>query len=180
MKQEANKSYTIEIMRPDDVEPATRMRLQSWLDTYVNETVGVTSEWIKEHTLEQLDPERIQLRREALDNMQRGAWVAKSIEGEIIGVTTPFIDTDNTQHVGSLYVDKRYHGLGVAHDLMREVINWSDPRLPLTLGVVTYNDRAKAFYRKWGFEEIPGTEQLFAHKIPEITMIRKGDKQDEV
>lgn len=47
---------------------------------------------------------------------------------------------------------------------------------PIDLEVVTYNGRAKAFYRKYNFDEIPGTEVLFAEKIPVITMIRKGGK----
>ena len=60
---------------------------------------------------------------------------------------------------------------------MQKIIEWSDPTKPIELGVVTYNARARAFYKKWGFEEIPGSETLFDNKIPEIKMIRKGDQQ---
>lgn len=56
---------------------------------------------------------------------------------------------------------------------MEKVIDWFDESKPIELGVAAYNERAKAFYRKWGFEEIVGSEQLFDGKIPEVKMIRK-------
>jgi GNAT superfamily N-acetyltransferase len=89
-------------------------------------------------------------------------------------MTTPYYDNHGIQHVGSLYVDKNWHGKGVGAALMQKVIEWFDPTKPIELGVAVYNERAKAFYRKWGFEEIPGSESLFADKIPEIRMVRKA------
>jgi GNAT superfamily N-acetyltransferase len=177
MERESQPMYTIEPMRAEDVEPATRMRLQSWLDTYTNDEFGVTREWIEERNQEQLRPERIQRGIERLTIPSRACYVARSSDGEIIGSTTPYVDEEGVQHVGSLYVDERFHGKGVGQQLMQKVIEWSDPLKPLELGVVAYNERAKAFYRKWQFEEIPGSETLFDNKIPEIKMIRKGDAQ---
>lgn len=55
---------------------------------------------------------------------------------------------------------------------MEKVIDWFDDSKPIELWVVAYNERAKAFYRKWGFEEVAGSEQLFDGKIPEVKMIR--------
>lgn len=180
MKKEPHKPYVIKEMQAEDVEPATRMRYDAWLDTYVNEEYGVTEDWIKERMQKRASPEIVQRVIDALKSPDRAGWVAKNAEGEVIGAAMPLREEDDTQHVGSLYVDKRYHGTGLGHDLMRKIIDWSDPQKPLQLGVVTYNERAKAFYRKWGFEEIPDSEQLYADKMPEITMIRKGDKQNEV
>ncbi len=177
MEHESQLTYTIEPMQAEDVEPATRMRLESWLATYVNDERGVTREWIEERSEEQLRPERIQQGIERLNIPGRACYVARSSQGGIIGSTTPYIDEVGVQHVGSLYVDERFHGKGVGRQLMQKVIEWSDPTKPLELGVATYNERAKAFYRKWQFEEIPGSETLFDNKIPEIKMIRKGDAQ---
>lgn len=47
--------------------------------------------------------------------------------------------------MGSLYVDKAWHGQGVGGALMQKVIEWADPEEPVELGVVIYNERAKAF-----------------------------------
>jgi ribosomal protein S18 acetylase RimI-like enzyme len=79
------------------------------------------------------------------------------------------------QHLHALYVAKEYYGTGLAQRLMEMALQWIDPHRPIDLQVVTYNERAKAFYRKYGFEELPGTEEKFADIIPVITMERKGD-----
>ena len=164
-------------MTADTVEPATLMRQQSWLDTYVNDEAGVTRQWIEARNKSQLGPEKTAARIKRLNNPNGAAWVARDQAGNVIGATTPYRDEAGVQHVGSLYVDKAWLGKGVGGALMQKVIAWADPDIPLELGVVSYNDRAKAFYRKWGFEEIPNSETLFDDKIPEIKMIRKGDKQ---
>lgn len=179
MEYEPKRGFAIEEMDIVDVEDATRMRLQSWLDTYVNEEEGVTREWIQARNSIQLSPERAALRR---DKFIKGkmdgtyaAWVAKDDTGKIIGSTTPRISEDGIQHVGSLYVDKPWHGKGVANELMGKIINWFDSTKDIELGVVAYNHRAIAFYQKWGFEIVQGSETLFDDKIPELKMVRKGD-----
>lgn len=155
-EKEPQSMFNVAVMSLDDTEAVTKLRTDSWLDTYINEAVGVTREWIEERNKTQLTPEH-----DAADN--------------IIGVTTPYRDEDGTQHVGSLYVNKEWHGKGVAAALMQKVIDWADPTLSIELRVATYSERAKAFYRKWGFEEVPNSETLFDGKIPEVKMVRKGE-----
>lgn len=183
MEKEPNLRYTIEEMQPNDIEAATLMRLQSWLDTYVNEDAGVTREWVEERNKQQLSEGKIKSRLERFTKGKAegtfAAWVVKDADGTIIGSTTSFVSEDGTQRLGSLYVDKGWYGSGVANELMQRVIDWFDSSKPIELGVATYNERAKAFYRKWGFVEVPGSETLFADKIPEVSMVRKGT-YDEV
>lgn len=169
--------FTIETMTDDTVEQAAKMRLQSWLETYVNDEVGVSYEWIEARNAKQLSPESVAIRKKRLSNPNGARWVAKDLDGNVIGAATPYRDDKGVQHVGSLYVDSAWHGKGVGSALMQKIIEWSNPAKPIELGVVTYNDRAKAFYRKWGFEEVPNSDMLFDDKIPEVRMIRKGDKQ---
>lgn len=169
--------FTIEDMTADTVEQATKMRLESWLETYMNDEAGVTREWIEARNRLQLSPEKVAERKKRLENPNGARWVAKDTNGNVIGAATPYVDDAGVQHVGSLYVHKNWHGKGVGGALMQKIIEWSDPAKPIELGVVTYNARARAFYKKWGFEEIPGSETLFDNKIPEIKMIRKGDQQ---
>jgi GNAT superfamily N-acetyltransferase len=170
--------FTIEEMTADTVEPAMYVRAQSWLDTYTNEDLGVTREWIEARNADQLSPEKIAIWKQRLSEYPGGGrWVAKDTDGIVIGIVTPRRDDDGVQHVGSLYVAKVWQGKGVGGALIQKVIEWSDPTSPIELGVAVYNGRAKAFYRKWGFEEIPGSETLFDNMIPEVKMIRKGDKQ---
>jgi len=170
-------SFVIDEMLPDEIDAATSMRKQSWIDTYTNPSLGITSEWIEERFAGQLSGDNRENRTERfLKNKQSGkfnAWAAHDDAGNIIGSTTPFIEKDGRQRVGSIYVDKKWHGKGVGSQLMQKVIGWCDPAKPIYLEVVTYNDRAKAFYQKWNFEEIPNSEALYDNKLPEITMIRQ-------
>jgi len=177
-EHETQPQYVIEPLTIKTSDEATRMRLQSWLDTYVNDDVGVTREWIEARNRTQLSPEK-QAEREArmLDNPSSAGWVARDGSGDVIGVASPYRDEAGGQHLGSLYVDMQWHGTGVASALMQKIIDWADTSRPIELGVVAYNERAKAFYRKWGFEEVPDSETLFDDKIPEIKMVRKGDME---
>lgn len=169
--------FTITELTAATIDEGNRMRLQSWLDTYANGEAGVTREWVEARNTDQMSDEKRARRLERLSNPNSAGWVALDGGGNVIGMATPYVDEEGRQHVGSLYTDKSWHGQGVGGALMQKIIDWSDPEKPIELGVVTYNERAKAFYRKWGFEEIPGSETLFDDTIPEVMMIRKGDKQ---
>lgn len=180
MEREQTPLFVIDEMKPEDIEEATKMRLDSWLDTYQNDEFGISREWITRRNQEQLTPKRMESRlqrfHEGKTNGTFNGWVARDSSERIIGSTTPFIEDDGSQRVGSIYVDKNWHSTGVGSALMQKVVDWFDPEKPIYLGVVTYNDRAKAFYRKWGFVEIPGSETLFDNKIPEVKMVRKASK----
>jgi GNAT superfamily N-acetyltransferase len=169
--------FTITELTAVTIDEGNRMRLQSWLDTYVNDEAGVTREWVEARNADQMSDEKRARRLERLGNPKSAGWVALDQYGKVIGMATPHVDDEGRQHVGSLYTDKNWHGKGIGGALMQKIIDWSDPEKPIELGVVTYNERAKAFYRKWGFKEVPGSETLFDDMIPEVMMIRKGDKQ---
>lgn len=169
-------NFTVREMTADNIEAAIRVLQQSWLDTYVNKEYGVTHKWIEERNRMQSTPDKIEARRKWFEGGKQVGWVAEDKEGNIIGMATPRLDESGAQRLTTLYVDKEWHGKGVGAALMQQIINFFNPKKPIVLGVVTYNERAKAFYRKWGFVEVPNSERLFADKMPEIEMIRKPIK----
>ncbi len=175
MKKNHALSFSIHLMQTGDLEEATRMRMQSWRDTYVNDELGITLEWIEKIIEDELASEKMDKRRERFVKGGSHGWVARDIRGKIIGVSMPFVMEDGTQRVGSLYVDKGWHGKGVDSALMEHVIKFHNPSQPIMLSVASYNQRAQAFYRKYGFDAIPNSEELFLGKIPTIRMIRKGN-----
>lgn len=162
----------------DDIVPLRTMHGQSWRDTYPSEGHGVSREWVEEHTAAWLTPEGI---RDSIEHSQNiygnpGHFHQIALSGnKVVGVVHAS-KLEGKQHLGALYVDAAYKGTGLAHKLMQRALDWLDLTKPVDLEVVTYNDRAKAFYKKYGFEEVPGTEELFAEVIPAITMVRKGDE----
>lgn len=178
---EPRPKFVVDRMSADDIEPATLMRFKCWLDTYVNAEHDITPEWIEECFSPQLSSVVLDVRKQRLeDTIHHAGWVAKDSSGEIIGSTTPYIDDNGKQDIGSLYIKKEWRGRGVANELMQESMDWLDKTKPIELCVVDYNDRAKAFYRKWGFEEVPDSVYQTADKIPTVIMIRKGDETNEI
>jgi len=175
-----NQDVSIYKMDVDDVESVGRMQMQLWIETYVNKEFGVTEEWVRSRWENRLKPEIILERKRKLAEDQKSAgkesFVAKNKEGKVIGVIGYSRDENDRQELGMIYVEKSYHGKGVADILMDKIIEWADPQKDIYVGVVVYNNRAKAFYEKWGFREIEGSDKLFDGKLPEIMMARKGVK----
>jgi RimJ/RimL family protein N-acetyltransferase len=163
-----------------DAEAIVAMHDQSWLDTYPNDTAGVSREWVKERIGKWQNPEKIEARRELIRRSGQGKAtiyrIAEDEYGKVVGLISPYRD-EKTQRVGAIYVDKQYHGTGLAQKLMDEIIAWADQSRVLELEVASYNERAKAFYRKYNFKEIEHSEHTVHEVIPVVTMIRKGDKQ---
>jgi ribosomal protein S18 acetylase RimI-like enzyme len=176
---EPTAQFSISTPTSDDVLPLLEMHAQSWKDTYPNKEAGVTREWVEERAKKWFTPENIENRKKRLEEAKTNpdiqTWVAKDEGDRIVGMASPRRD-EHGQHVGSIYVDKEYHGKGIAQRLMDKIIEWSDPNQPIDLEVASYNERAKAFYRKYGFKET-GEKTHFAEVIPVVTMVRKGDNQ---
>ena len=171
---------TIRDARESDAEAVIAMHDQSWLDTYPNDAAGVSHEWVKERVGKWRDPEKLEARRERIRQSGQGKdmiyRIAEDESGKVVGLISPYRNQE-TQRVGAIYVEKQYHGMGLAQKLMDEIIAWADPHRPLELEVASYNERAKAFYRKYNFKEIEHSEHAVHEVIPVITMIRKGDAQ---
>lgn len=155
------------------------MHAQSWLDTYPNDAVGVSREWVEDRVEKWHSPEKLAARIEKIEQAKSNPdmlyRIAKDKKGDVVGLALSFRDKE-TQCLGALYVDKAYYGTGLAQRFMDEVIAWADPTKSIEFEVATYNERAKAFYRKYGFEEIKGTERLY-DVIPVVKMVRRGESR---
>jgi ribosomal protein S18 acetylase RimI-like enzyme len=72
-----------------------------------------------------------------------------------------------------LIVAPEWQGKGVAQRLMEHALAWLGDGVPVQLGVIHFNERAIAFYKKLGFEDT-GREHG-RHLIPRRMMVRAGD-----
>lgn len=171
---EAQPDFTIREMRLEDGEAVNSLLRELHVATYTNDELGVTPEKLAAR-FERYTPEERQERlRQRLDADDNQAYVAVGSNGEVIGMVAPKIEEGEVHRLGALYVRKEYHGKGVAGELMKKAFAWlGAENNQVELHVAAYNDRAKAFYRKWGFEEVPGSEALFDDLIPEVTMVRQ-------
>lgn len=91
--------------------------------------------------------------------------VAESAEGALIGYaivrqapdeTPPCVTGERPVELARIYVEHGWHGRGVGESLMRGVLERARERgaETLWLGVWEHNQRARAFYARWGFREV--------------------------
>jgi ribosomal protein S18 acetylase RimI-like enzyme len=161
--------------RLDDIASLRVMHVRSWRETYPNEALGVSAEWVEDRTAIWLTPEGQEHSKNIYDNPNHFHQVA-TLDDEIIGMVH-VSKTKHGQHFEALYIDKNQYGSGLAKQLMEKALAWHDVTQPIDLEVATYNERAKAFYRKYGFKEKIGSEHLFAEKIPVVVMEKEGEKR---
>ncbi len=153
-----------------------KLRRNIWLDTYVNNKLGIT----KNKIIQNFRPFNIEIEK------------YKEYIYEIKDFSTFFIVLEQNKLIGysivkntyfrksldTLFIDKEFQGNGVGSLLMDEMIKeLNSPKIYVS--VVRYNEKAINFYKKWGFkyekEHIPIILERINPKIyvPCIRMIKK-------
>ncbi len=171
--------YKIAIPELEDTEGIIDMHVQSWLDVYPNDEHGISREYVKEQVKRFTNDDGHKKRRsyieEAHTNPDYFFRIAKDKDDKIVG----FIDVrrgDQENELKGLYLEKTAYGTGLARRLADEAMDWLGNNKDIRLTVVTYNDRAQAFYRKYGFERVPDSEREKDNTgIPIVEMVRKGE-----
>jgi ribosomal protein S18 acetylase RimI-like enzyme len=112
--------------------------------------------------------------RESLTQPHRAIFVAKDD-----GILAGFVIVDRKDaampEIDWLIVGVAWQGRKVAHRLMEQALAWIGDSVPVRLGVIHFNERAIAFYKKFGFED---TGRIVGrHKIPRRLMIRPAGPQ---
>ncbi len=105
---------------------------------------------------------RIDVFEQELADSSAAIWVAAAAAGELIAyarlrwVSVPdCIGDPRAIEIEKFYVDRPFHGRGVASEMMRRCIDiaFAKGHRTIFLGVWEHNHRAIAFYtRKWGYQ----------------------------
>ena len=175
MEKEPQTYWSVREITIEDGESSHELLKRLHVATYENAELGISSEQIEERFNKRTPEERHDRLEQRIADNNNQAYVACDSSGKIIGMVAPRIEDDGTRRIGALYVDRDWQGKGLSHELMQKALTLHEAdKNDVELYVVSYNNRAKAFYRKWGFEEIEGSDALFDDLIPEIKMIRKA------
>ncbi len=137
---------------PDDDEAIRQVQKQTWLATYPNAALGITSADIIamfDDASEEAQQRRAARRRSINATPQAHLWVAEGDSG-IIGFCLAR-KIDDTHRIQALYVLPAYQGQGIGKRLMHAALDWLGAALPVKLTVASYNQRAIAFYQQCGF-----------------------------
>lgn len=119
------KKWQIAAPTLKDVKALIDMYNQSWLDTYENIEVGVTKEYLEGVARARCfgDGKKRQLDaiKDSGKNPDRYIRIAKDTTGRVIGMIDGRRDK-GAYELERLYVDKDWHGTGLAHDLWQNLL----------------------------------------------------------
>ena len=170
--------YTITQPRVSDALELTKLHNQSWIETYPNEELGISQEYIVDRVSNRLSTKGIERRETAIKSSSENSIyflrIARNESGSIVGFIDGNLKNDG-YWLDGLYTLKSTYGTGLGKILWESYLLWTNNN-NVSLTVASYNTRAIAFYAKLGFTKKAGNERKFGDTpIPVIDMIRKSN-----
>ncbi len=96
--------YEIRRANVEEFETIRRMHAQSWLDTYGNDELGITHEWLTEYTDRWFEPENLERSRAAVTPLftdsDAGFYRIALHDGKIIGFVTASVLESGRKELG--------------------------------------------------------------------------------
>ena len=157
--QEFNKTGAeIEQAVPGDAETICDIRDRTRLEAYPDAELGITVDGIRlnaqdkngEFVLHRVAYQRGKLAQDDCSGLT--TFVAKA-RGKVVGYIDPRFDEQGRRRIGAIYVEPEAQGKGVGGKLMQKVLNLYGRDEDIILGVVSYNQNAIDFYKRFGLEQ---------------------------
>ncbi len=158
-----------------DLESVARIQYDSWVDTYSSEATGVNEDDIQRH-LGSLVDSTMEWRRlfESAKKETDKIFVIDE-HGQVVGFchAKKFLKENR---IVALHIDPKRHGIGAGTRIFQRVLKWFGDEKDVSLGVVATNQRAIAFYQKFGFEKDDEGSNLVVNgkEVPTIRMVCKA------
>lgn len=144
-----------------------------WLDTYPNESLGITKTDIEEK-FKDLNLLTEKWKKKRLIGEDRMVWVA-SDKKIMVGFCVARRGKNENELV-YLYIFPQYQGKHIGSKLMGLAMDWMGVEKPIILYGALYNSRAIHFYEKFGFnltqKPVPPKTLPNGKSIPSMRMIR--------
>lgn len=151
---------------PDDVPQIINVYYRSWLTTYVNDELGITTEDIETFFKDRAEQDEIDRRTEHLANLppSQHFLVAKD-GGKVVGVCRIVI-RERCNQLQAIYILPEYQRKGIGSLLWNEIKKFFDPTKDTIVQVATYNTNAINFYEKLGFVDTGKRFTEERHRMP--------------
>ncbi|MBB5911663.1 2-(1,2-epoxy-1,2-dihydrophenyl)acetyl-CoA isomerase [Nocardia transvalensis] len=164
----SERAWRIEPLAAEHTRGLAECHIACWREAY--------RELVPRHVLDAFDVDRRAEQWERVRVRYPGSTVVALAGETVVGFASGGPSRDEPpaadRELNALYVRAAWYGSGVAHDLMRAVLQ---PGTGTSLWVFQDNPRAQAFYRKYGFE-LDGTRRVEAFTPAlEVRMIRRSD-----
>lgn len=181
-----NENKTVEIVKatPDDAEIICDIRDRAWIDAYPNPELGITARDIEINAKGlrgEFVPKRIAWFKDKLAKND-GNWICfvAQINNVARGFVVASTEDDGKKFINSIYIEPTLQGKGLGTMLMKKALDWLDGDEPIYLEVLSYNQNAIDFYKRFGFEKtdavVPQEEGApdYIKSLPQIEMVLKA------
>jgi ribosomal protein S18 acetylase RimI-like enzyme len=149
----------------DDIEEIQEVFYKTWLATYPNDEIGITSDDIEEKFKDRLTEQSIQKRSDDIfDNSEKKLYLVAKDGLTVVGVCKAIKD-ENGGQLQAIYVLPDYQEKGIGRMLWAGVERFFDDNKDIVVQVATYNAQAINFYKKLGFVDT-GKRFVDKHKMP--------------
>ncbi len=179
---------TVQEMTLNDIDAISKIRQSAWVETYISEENDISAELINDYFAyrrkKQNKQEQINKIKDSISDPNKYFKVTKDEHGQVVGFIFGEKTATNRAILGSLYLEPRLIGKGNGRLLMDGFLKWLGKGVECELFVVSYNNRAINFYKKYGFviesheptkeAHLDATHPLVS-KMPVIKMVRKAE-----
>ncbi len=159
----------------EDAQGIRSVQKQTWLATYPNPELGISHEDIASKIAQMQEGSTERWAKRLKEDASSHTWVAKDNHTVIGFVSAQKLNDENK--IRAMYLLPEYQGQGIGKQLMQKALTWLGDDKHISLEVVSYNDKAISFYKKFGFVERGETTNDAAHlpsgkDLPELLMVR--------
>lgn len=174
------KKWTIRETKRSDAQAIFSIIFVGWLDTYVNEELRITKEFIFDSQFRYLGYKFYseECKFDYFDNTKDNLQLVAVDDNDVVVGFLHCMRTEDTQTLEGMYLYPELKGTGLAQDFAERFFEWEDKSRDSKLGVVEYNSRAIRFYEKLGFEPNRVT-YMIRDIIPCIDMVKKNVKEEK-
>ncbi len=128
-----------------------KVRDTTWAETYANPRLGITKLMIQNHFKRKFNEEYVQKQYEYLKNKNSCTWIVLDSKNIVVGWQFCSKDSEIKGSLG-LYILPEFQGRGIGSQLIERAFKWLKKQKYIELEVVSYNENAIKFYKKFGFK----------------------------
>jgi ribosomal protein S18 acetylase RimI-like enzyme len=152
---------TINRAKPNNVADILEVQKITWLATYVNKEFGITIDDILSKDFTRKD--RVERLLKIILNEQSTNRVLVACDNDLVVAFCRLQKGEQNNKLIALYVLPDYQNHGIGKKLITSALEWFGSDKNIVLDVVSYNARAREFYKHFNFKSRQNPRRRFVY-----------------